>query len=101
VTRGVFARSAAKHCAEVVDEMGPVLPTQPNGEVGVIDAGMALDLQRGLLQPIATQHPLDRNAHEAPEYALRGPGARRRMLRRGCSAEERDRRMAEWAKENV
>jgi hypothetical protein len=28
--------------------MGPVLPTQPNGEVGVIDAGMALDLQRGL-----------------------------------------------------
>jgi hypothetical protein len=63
MTGGVFARSAAKHCAEVVDEMGRVVPTQANGEVGVVDAGMAFDLQ--------------------------------------SRPEERDRRMAEWAKENV
>src|ERR1700676_2878512 len=70
VSGGVFARSAAKHCAEVIDEMGQVVPTQANGEVGVIDAGMALDLQRDLLQPVAAQHPLDRNADVAPEYSL-------------------------------
>jgi hypothetical protein len=50
--------------------MGLVVPTQANGEVGVIDAGMALDLQRGLLQPVAAQHPLDRNPDVAPEYSL-------------------------------
>jgi hypothetical protein len=44
--------------------------THANGEVGVIDAGMALDLQRGLLQPVAAQHPLDRNPDVAPEYSL-------------------------------
>jgi hypothetical protein len=38
-----------QHCAEVVDEMGLVVPTEANSEVGVVDAGVTFDLQRGLL----------------------------------------------------
>ena len=60
--------------------MGLVVPTEANSEVGVVDAGVTFDLQRGLLQPVAAQHPLDRNADVAAEYPLRGARTPRRVL---------------------
>ena len=48
--------------------------------IGVVDAGTAFDLKRGLLQPITAQHPLDRHANVTAEYALRGACAPRRVL---------------------
>ena len=42
--------------------------------------GLAFDLERGLLQPVTAQHPLDRHADVAAEYALCGACAPRRVL---------------------
>jgi hypothetical protein len=56
---GVFARGTAKHCAEVIDEMGLVVPTEANREVGVIDAGMAFDHLLHSVQPIVVADPVD------------------------------------------
>ena len=49
VTHGVTARSTAQHGAEVVDEVCLVVPAEADGEVGEVDARVALDLQCGLL----------------------------------------------------
>ena len=46
----------------------------------MVDAGTAFDLERGLLQPVTAQHPLDRHTDIAAEHPLRGSCAPRRML---------------------
>ena len=80
VSVGVFARCAARHRTEIVDEMGLVVPAERDREVGEVDARVALDLQRRLLQPIAAQHPFDRRTDIAPEHPLRGSGTPRRKV---------------------
>ena len=40
--------------------MGLVVPAEADREIGVVDAGVTFDLQRGLLQPVTAQYPLDR-----------------------------------------
>ena len=61
-----------------------VVPAETHCQIGEVDVGLALDLQRGLLQPIPAQHPLDRDTDVAAEHPLRGPrtprGVRHHLL---------------------
>src|SRR6185369_14793003 len=57
-----------------------VVPPEGDCEVGMVHPGTAFDLERGLLQPVTAEDPLDRHTDIAAEHPLRGSCAPRRML---------------------
>ena len=63
-----------------LNEMRLVVPAEADHQIGEVHAGMALDLQCSLLEPIAAQHPFDRYTDVPAEHPLCGAGTPRRKL---------------------
>lgn len=62
---GVPARGGAQDAAEVLAQVGLVVPAKSQGDVSQVGARVLFELEGGCLQPVAQQHPLGADPDQA------------------------------------